>query len=143
MSFDLKITNGDLSVTNGDLATVTDLAKLEQDILKICLTDVGSNPLHPSYGSFLSRSVVGNPSATSVIVQIAQSQINTCLTNLQQLQQLQLKSFQKVSAAEQLAAIQGISVLRSSFDVRLFTVRIRVISKGMGVLNTSFTVSTI
>lgn len=143
MSFDLQITNGDLSITNGDFAQVTDLAKLEQDILKICLTDVGSNPMHPSYGSFLSRSVVGNPSSTSIVAQIAKTQINTCLTNLQKLQQLQLKSFQQVSANEQLAAITNISVVRSTFDVRLFTVKIRAISKGMGQLNTSFTVSSI
>jgi hypothetical protein len=143
MSYDLAITNGNLSLQNGDLAQVTDLLKLEQDILKICLTDVGSNPMHPSYGSFLSRSVIGNPSATSVVAQIAKTQINTCLTNLQQLQQLQLKSFQKVSANEQLAAITNISVIRSVFDVRLFTVKIRAISKGMGPLVTSFTVSSI
>lgn len=143
MSIDLKITNGDLVINQGALQTVQDSEKLIQDILKICLTDVGSNPLHPSYGSFLSRSVVGNAAQTSVIVQIATSQLNTCLTNLQQLQQLQLKSFQKVSADEQLAAITGISVLRSTYDPRLFNVKIRGLTKGYQPITTSFTVNTI
>jgi phage baseplate assembly protein W len=143
MSFDLKIVNGDLVINQGAIQTVTDSEKLIQDILKICLTDVGSNPLHPSYGSFLSRSVVGNPQQTSVIVQIAKSQINSCLTNLQQLQQLQLKSFQKVSADEQLAAITGISVVRSTFDLRLFNVKISCLTKGFQPVTTAFTVSTI
>lgn len=143
MSFDLKIVNGDLVVNQGALQTVIDSEKLIQDILKICLTDVGGNPLHPSYGSFLSRSVVGSAAQTSVIVSIASSQLNTCLTNLQNLQQLQLKSFQKVSADEQLAAITGISVLRSAFDPRLFNVKISCLTKGFQPVTTAFTISTI
>lgn len=143
MSFDLKIVNGDLVINQSALQTVQDSEKLIQDILKICLTDVGSNPLHPGYGSYLSRSVIGNASKVSVIVQIAQSQINTCLTNLQYLQQLQLKSFQKVGADEQLAAVLGISVLRSSFDLRLFNVKIKCMTKGLQPVTTAFTISTI
>jgi phage baseplate assembly protein W len=143
MSFSLRIINNDLSIQNGSLLQITGTDKLTQQILKICLTDVGANPLHPSYGSFLSRSVVGNPSPTSAIVQIATSQINTCLTNLQQIQQLQIKSFQQVSADEQLAAITGISVLRSVFDGRLFNVKIGVITKGLQPVTTTFTVNTI
>lgn len=143
MSFDLKITNGDLVVTQGSLQTVEDSEKLIQDILKICLTDVGGNPLNPGYGSFLSRSIVGSALQTNVTVQIAKSQLNTCLTNLQYLQQLQIKSFQKMSADEQLAAITGISVLRSAFDPRLFNVKISGMTKGFQPITTAFTVSTI
>ena len=143
MSFDLKIVNGDLVINQGALQTVKDSEKLIQDILKICLTSVGGNPLHPSYGSFLSRSIVGNPLQTSVVVQIAKSQLNTCLTNLQQLQQLQVKSFQRVTADEQLAAITGISVVRSAFDPRLFNIKISGLTKGFQPITTAFTVSTI
>jgi phage baseplate assembly protein W len=143
MSFDLKIINQDLVITQGALQTVVDSEKLIQDILKICLTDVGSNPIHPNYGSFLSKTVIGNPAKTGVIVQVAQSQINSCLTNLQFLQQQQVKSQQKVSADEQLAAILGISVIRSTFDPRLFNVKIRGITKGFQPVSTAFTVNTI
>lgn len=143
MSFDLKIVNADLVVSQGALQTVVDSEKLIQDILKICLTDVGGNPIHPSYGSFLSRSVVGNAQHTSVVVQIAKSQLNTCLSNLQYLQTLQIKSLQKVSADEQLAAITGISVVRSAFDPRLFNVKISCVTKGFKPITTAFSISTI
>jgi hypothetical protein len=143
MSFDLKIINNDLVLNEGDLQTVINSELLIQAILKICLTDVGSNPLHPSYGSFLARSVIGNAAATGAIVQIAQSQINSCLTNLQYLQQQQIKSLQKVSADEQLAAILGISVIRSTFDPRLFNIKIKCMTAGLLPITTAFSVNTI
>lgn len=143
MSIDLQIINGDLVITNGELSTVQDSQKLIQDILKILLTDVGADPLQPNYGSFLSRSVIGNAMASGVIVQIAKAQINTCLVNLQQLQQLQIKQMQKVSADEQLAAITGISVIRSTTDPRLFNIKVSAITKGYQPVSTAFTVSTL
>jgi len=143
MSFDLKIQNGDLVLNQGALQTVVDSEKLIQDILKILLTDIGGNPLQPSYGSYLSRSVIGNPLQNGAITQIAKSQINTCLVNLQQLQQLQIKSMQKVSADEQLAAITGISVIRSSFDPRLFNIKVSGLTKGFQPVSTAFSLSTI
>lgn len=143
MSFDLKIINRDLVINQGDLQTVQDSEKLIQDILKMLLTEAGSNPIHPGYGSYLSRSVVGNAAGTSVIVQIAQAQINNCLSGLQQLQQMQIKTLQKVSADEQLAAITGISVVRSAFDPRLFNIKVSGLTKGYQPISTAFTVSTI
>jgi hypothetical protein len=143
MSFDLKIINRDLVINQGDLQQVVNSEKLIQDILKICLTEVGSNPVHPGYGSYLSKSVVGNPAKIGVIVQVAQAQLNNCLSNLQFLQQQQVKSQQKVSADEQLAAVLGISVIRSTSDPRLFTVKIRGITKGFQPITTAFTINTI
>jgi len=143
MSFDLKIQNGDFVIQNGDLRKVVDSEKLIQDILKICLTAAGSNPLQPAYGSFLSRTVIGNPMYTSVIVQVASSQINTCISNLQTLQAAQIRSMQRVSADEQIAAIRDISVSRNGIDPRLFNVQISVITKGFKPITTAFTVSTI
>lgn len=143
MSFDLLISDGDLVIRSGALATVINAQKLSQDILKICLTAVGSNPIHPTYGSYLSRSVIGNAMKSSVVVQIAQSQINTCLTNLQSIQANQVKNFQQVSADEQLASVLGISVLRSTADPRNYNVKISVLTKGFLPVNTGFTVSPI
>jgi hypothetical protein len=143
MSFDLKITNGDLVLNSGDLQTVVDSEKLIQDILKICLTTAGSNPLNPGYGSFISRTIVGNPLHTSILVQIAKSQLTSALQNLQTLQGLQVQSFQRVSADEQLAAILDISVIQNTTDPRLFTVTIQVLTKGMKPITTAFRVSTI
>ena len=143
MSFDLKIINGDLVIQNGDLRTVTDSEKLIQAILKICLTNVGSNPLNPGYGSFLSRSIIGNAMYTTTIVQIAKSQLTTCLNNLQSLQQVQVQSRQRMTADEQLAAISDISVVRNAVDPRLFNVTIKCMTKGYKPITTAFTVATI
>lgn len=143
MSFDLKINGGDFAIKNGLLQTVVDSEKLIQDILKICLTTAGSNPMNPAYGSFLSRTIVGNPNYTDVLVQIGKAQLNTCLENLKTLQEIQVQSFQRVSADEQISAILDISILRSQIDPRLFTVNIKAITKGFKPITTAFRVSTI
>lgn len=143
MSFDLKIANGDFVVSNGALKTVVDTEKLIQDILKLALTTAGSNPIHPWYGSFISRTLVGNPNYSSVLVQIAKSQLTTALQNLKDLQDLQVKSFQRVSADEQIAAISDISIVQSQVDPREFDIVIKVLTKGLKPTSTAFTVSTI
>jgi hypothetical protein len=143
MSFDLKLEGGDLVVKTGQLQTVVDSEKLIQDILKMCLTTAGTNPLHPWYGSFISRTIVGNPMYSSILVQIAKSQLNTALENLKNLQGIQVKSFQRVSADEQISAILDISIIRNQLDPRLFDVKIRALSKGQKPITTAFRVSTI
>lgn len=143
MSFDLKVIGGDLVINQGLLQTVVDSEKLIQDILKICLTTAGSNPLQPWYGSFISRTLVGNPNQTSMLVQIAKSQLTTALTNLQQLQATQVKSFQRVSADEQLAAITDISVIQSQVNPTLFSITISGLTKGFKPISTAFGVNTL
>lgn len=143
MSFDLKIINGDLVIKNGQLTTIVDSEKLIQDLLKICLTSAGTNPLHPWYGSFISRTLVGNPLHSSIIVQIGKSQLTTALQNLKNLQDLQVKSFQRVSADEQINAITDIVINRNQVDPRLFDVEVKAITKGFKPISTAFRVSTI
>jgi len=143
MSFDLKLDSGDLVIKNGLLQTVVDSEKLVQDILKMCLTTAGTNALHPWYGSFISRTIVGNPMYSSILVQIAKSQLNTALDNLKNLQGIQVKSFQRVSADEQISAILDISIIRNQIDPRLFDVKLKIMSKGYKPITPSFTVSTI
>lgn len=143
MSFDLKIKNGDLVINNGLLQTVFDSEKLIQDILKLCLTTAGTNPLHPWYGSFISRTIVGNPLNSEVLVQISKAQLNTALNNLKDLQTQQIKLFQRVSADEQLGAILDISIVRNSINPTLFDVRVNALTKGIKPITTAFRVSTI
>jgi hypothetical protein len=143
MSFDLKIQSGDLVVVQGQLKQVIDSEKLIQDVLKICLTPVGSNPSHPWYGSYLSRTMVGNPNYDSMIIQIAKSQLNSSLENIKTLQEGQIKSFQKVTADELLGAISNLSIVRNQIDLRLFDIRIAILTKGSKPVTTNFRVSTI
>jgi hypothetical protein len=143
MSFDLKIKNGDLVINNGQLQTVIDSEKLIQDILKMCLTAAGTNPLHPWYGSFISRTIIGSALNSDILVQIAQSQLTTSLDNLKNLQSQQVKSFQRVSADEQISAILDISIIRSKVDSRMFDIKIKALTKGIKPITTAFTVSTI
>lgn len=143
MSFDLKIINGDLSINNGKLDTVINLDKLLQDILKICLTEAGSNQVHPWYGSFLSRSIIGTAQSTNMLASIAKNQLENTLNNLKELQALQVKSFQRVSPDEQLATILSINVTRNQTDPRLFSIEIRGLTKGFKNVTTNFTVNTI
>lgn len=143
MSYDLKINKGDLVIEQGDLKNVTDSEKLIQDILKICLTTAGTNPLAPWYGSFLSRSIIGNPMEDMAIVQIAKSQLNSALENLKNLQEVQINNFQYVTPDEQLGAILDIIVTRNPVDYRLFEITIKAITKGLRPITTAFRVSTI
>lgn len=141
MSFDLKIVNGDLSIKNGALEIVRDTDKLLQDILKICLTKVGSNPNQPWYGSFLNKSMVGALWDNDVTITSAQSHLQTAIETLKKLQQLQLaEGFQNVTAAEQIAAIMQISINRNKFDPRLYEVMIRVLSKGLTQVTGQFSI---
>jgi phage baseplate assembly protein W len=143
MSFDLKIKNGDLVINQSKLQTVVDSEKLIQDILKMCLTPTGANPLNSWYGSFISRTIIGNPLYSSVLVQIAKSQLNNALESLKSLQESQVKSFQRVSADEQIGSILDIAVVRNQLDPRLFTINIKILTKGLKPISTSFRVSNI
>jgi phage baseplate assembly protein W len=141
MSFDLLIQNGDLQLQNGDLQQVTDTDKLVQDVLKICLTTAGADPMNPWYGSYISRSLVGSTLDTSITVQLAQSQLQNAIENLKNLQAAQIKSFQQVSPAEQIAAITNISITRSTIDPRVFIVNVKVLSKALTPVQTSFNIT--
>jgi len=143
MSFDLKVRNGDLVLDRGDLKTVVDSEKLIQDILKIALTTAGSNPQHPWYGSYVSRSLVGSGLSTDIIFQLGQTQLQNALEILKSLQEAQVKQFQRVSPDEQINSILDISINRNTRDPRLFDVIIKVVSKGFKPVTTVFRVSTI
>lgn len=143
MSYDIKLNRGDLVINNGDLQTAVDSEKLIQDILKICLTSAGSNPLHPWYGSFITRSVVGSAMDTNMLIQIGKSQLTTALENLKNMQDFQFKSFQDITGDEHLGAILDIIITRNIRDSRFFDVKIKAITKGLKPISTSFTVSAI
>jgi len=143
MSFDLRLKNGDLSIKNGDLETITGSEKLVQDILKIAITNAGSNPYAPWYGSIISKTLIGAYLEDRIIINAAESQLQLALTTLQQLQIKQVELRQPMVATEQLAAILDISVQRNGLDPRLFEVKIKVLTKAFKKVDTSFTVTTL
>ncbi len=143
MSFDLKIKSGDLFIQNGDLQVATDTEKLVQDLLKICITSTGTNPLHPWYGSMVSKTMVGSVLDNEATIQISKIQIENSIKNLKSLQELQVRQFQNMSPFEQINYIMDISITRSNDDYRFFKVKVKVLSKGLKPLSTSFDITTI
>ena len=57
MSWSLQIANGDLVIGSGGLNTVTGGAKLVQDLGCALLTPMGTDPMHPTYGSLIDGGV--------------------------------------------------------------------------------------
>lgn len=142
MSFDLKLENGDLLLEKGDLKTVADSDKLIQDVLKISLTDAGSNPLHPWYGSFISRNIVGTSQDINFLITIGRSQLQSALENLKRLQEIQQASYQKMTLNEQILSVLDISLFRNVFDPRQIDVGIKILTKGRNPVETSFSITT-
>lgn len=138
MSFDLKIVAGDLKIENGNLAILQGKDKLGQDLVKIATTELGANPLHSWYGSMVSASLIGSALPEEITNNIAQSQLQNAIDILKQLQNLQASSGQKMTPDEQISYIQGISIQRSTRDMRVVKVIIKVLTKAFGTVSVSF-----
>lgn len=142
MSYDLEVLNGDLVISsNGDFSQITDTDKLQQDLIKIATTTAGANVLQPWYGSLIGRSLIGSYLASDTIISIAKSQLQNAVTNLQNLQKIQVSSGQPVSPAEQISFINDISIVRSTVDPRIFNVVIKVFNRAFGRIAASFVVN--
>lgn len=140
MSFDLQIIGGDLSFKNGDLVLVRGKDKLQQDLLKIALTEIGSNPLQPWYGSLISNNLIGSTLPMNIITSMAKSQLERSIETLKQLQASQAASGQSMTPDEQISYISGISVLQNQTDLTILNVSIKVLSRAFGQVSASFTV---
>lgn len=142
MSFDLKLENGTINFgSNGDLKIVRDSEKLEQDLLKICMTQIGSNKKFPWYGSPISQSMIGRAFDTIFIQSVGSNQLRFAITNLQRLQLQQLSSDQMVTPQEQIASIEGVRVDQNQIDPRFFNIDISVLSKAFRRVRAQFSAS--
>lgn len=75
MSWSLQIQNGDLSLGSQGLNTVTGGPKLVQDLSCAILEPMGTDPLHPSYGSLIDGGTDSNGvTQTGVIGQLNDAQ---------------------------------------------------------------------
>lgn len=129
MSFDLKLNNGDLQIgSNGDLSTVSDTDKLIQDLLKIVLTPINGNPFQPSYGSYLTNTLIGSILDDNFTISSAQTQIITSLQNYMKEQKKQAQR-QIVTPAESLAAVQKVEVIKNPVDSRFWEVAVNVLTR--------------
>jgi len=140
MSFDLKIIDGDLSIVNGDLEQVSNSNKLEQDILKITLTPIGSNPIATWYGSPISKTLIGSYLSEDIVLNTGKNQLINSIENLKKLQQEQFNSGQQMTADEQIFAVQNVQIIRNKLDYRIISVFINVMSKAFSRVSTSFKV---
>ena len=140
MSFDLKVVNGNLAFKNGDLDIVKGTDKLIQDILKIAFTTAGSNSLHPYYGCLISKSVVGSNLDSEILFTVAQSQLQTAIETLKNLQKDQADKLQRISPDEQIASIMDISINRNNVDPRLIDVIIKVLTRSLSKTSATFSI---
>lgn len=129
MSYDFRIRNGDWSILNGDLEKVEKLDKLQQDVLKICLTAVGSNPNNKAYGS-LFPGTIGNVLEPQMVSVTASSQLKSSIELLKKLQELQAE-YQYVSPEESIASILNVSVQQNTSDPRYYSINIAILNKAL------------
>ena len=91
----------------GDLQKVTDTDLLYQNVAKILLTEIGSNPYHDWYGSNAMR-LIGQKNNASVNTALRLS-VQQALDKFQKVQQ-DLKRVQYLSQEERLMSVQSIEV---------------------------------
>lgn len=138
MSFDLKVKAGDLSISNGDLEIISDRDKLEQDLLKICLTPIGGNPIATWYGSPVSRNLIGSFLSEDILLNTGKNQLINSLETLKKLQQEQFRTGQSMTPGEQIFAVQSVSINRNRVDPTLIDVLISVLSKTFNRVDAQF-----
>lgn len=133
MSFDLMLSNGDVIInSSGDVAIVTDQNKLIQDVIKIIITEQGTNIYHPMYGSLLNSRIIGQTLTVSNSVAILTASVNEAMTTLITLQKEQQR-VQALSPAEQIVSVNNISVSRDPKEPRQLNATL-TIKTGAGIL---------
>jgi len=140
MSFDLKLENGDVRIENGDLSVVHDTNKLTQDLLKILITPLNSNPVNPWYGSNVGLALIGNTFDLDFGIEAARAQASTAVDNLLRMQISQSQK-QVLSPAESILSIKDIYVNTNATDRRLVELKVSVVSAALSVVDVRFTVS--
>lgn len=92
---------------DGDIQKVRDTDLLYQNVAKILLTEIGSNPYHAWYGSNANR-LIGQKNNAAVGVALRMS-VQQALDKFQKVQQ-DLKKVQYLSQEERLMSVQSVEV---------------------------------
>ncbi len=107
----------------GNMIFITNENLLYQAALKILLTDKGSNPFFPWYGTTI-RERIGSKALTGV-ASVLSEDVRKALTQMQGLQGEQAK-YQQVSFRERLYAVLGVNVKRHAQDLTTFLIEVSV-----------------
>lgn len=142
MSFDLKILKGDIATSSGGPQTVTGTDKVRQDILKILLTELGSNKFHPAYGSKLGAIQIGYIADPELVDSDLRSSAEEAILKLMNLQGSQSK-VQFVSPEERILAINYIDVTRDKLDPRMYNIGISVTTQRLKTIEDTVAVRVI
>lgn len=104
---------------SGQIILIDNENLLNQAALKIVLTDRGSNPYSPWYGTTI-RSRLGSKALSSVAA-VINEEVRSSLNNLQNVQLEQAK-YQEVSFKERLFSVLSVQTLQSNDDPTVFLV---------------------
>ena len=141
MSFDLRLQNGDIKLgADADFATVTDGAKLVQDVIKMITTPQGSNKFQQAIGSLINKRLVGQILNAQNTISVLQSSVEECLITLQKLQKQQAQT-QALSPAETLVQINSILVTRDSIEPRQLNVVLKLTAGDGSLLTETLTMA--
>jgi phage baseplate assembly protein W len=115
MSYDLKLVNKDIEYApGGDFSLVRGKDKLKQDIEKILMTRIGTDPGSSQYGSELV-SMLGNRFEQDILQGLAGKTVRIAVNYLQSLQFVQSAS-QEVTYDEVVGDIEALAVTQPSFN---------------------------
>ncbi len=139
MSFDLKLSQGDIVLSaDADFSTVTDGAKLTQDVIKMITTPQGSNKFQPAIGSLINKRLVGQVLTAQNTVTVLQGSVQEALVLLQKLQRQQAQT-QALTPSETLVSINNISVERDRTDPRQLNVILKIMAADGNLLTETLT----
>jgi hypothetical protein len=113
--FRFDATGSSIFIQNEDL--------LYQAVLKMLLTDVGSNPFHAWYGTSIREGI--GTKALMGVSSVLSEDVRKALANLQSLQTEQAK-YQQVTFKERLYAVLGVQVRRHQQDPSTFLIDVTV-----------------
>lgn len=141
MSFDLALIDSDINIKpDGTLRTVSNTAKLKQDIIKVILTPLNSVKFHRWYGSSINEGTIGEIPSDTMLFQHISTALTQSLQRLQQLQRSQATG-QTVTPAEMLASIRNVDIQRAFDDPRQVNVVVVVLSKDLTAVEEMFTIN--
>lgn len=96
---------------------------LYQTVMKILLTDKGSNPFFTEYGASI-RNKIGSKNVGAAVTLINED-VRAALAKVQEIQNAQ-RGYQRISAKERLYAVRSVNVLRDANDPTIYRVDVTV-----------------